>query len=152
MSTPSPSDDPVPAQVRAVIDLFATQLAKVAFPEVDAASLSREAEELRAEAVNVARARAALEAAEAARARREAALAAVAARAVAYARIYCDAHPERAPLATALANLDVATAAAAAIATESRPAGKRRGRPPRRSAELFDAAALPPGPPHEPPA
>ncbi len=137
--------DPVPADVRAVIELFSTQLAKVAFPDVDAASLRREADELRAEATNVARARAALDAAEAARARREVALAATAARAMAYARIYCDAHPERQPLASAIANLTTAPAIAPA------PIGKRRGRPPRRSAELFDAATLPSGPPHEPP-
>jgi hypothetical protein len=146
VSESSTGPDPVPADVRAVIELFSTQLAKVAFPDVDAASLRREADELRAEVSNVARARAALDAAEAVRTRREAALAATAARAMAYARIYSDAHPERQPLASALANLE------RAAPIEVKPPGKRRGRPPRRSAELFDAAIVPAGPPHEPPA
>ena len=139
-----PDEDPVPAEVRAVIDLFATQLAKVAFPDLDAASLRREVEELRADAKQVARARDVLEAAQAACDKRRAGLAATAARAVAYARIYSEAHPERQPLAAALAGL------------ENPPlptvAPKRRGRPPRRSADLFDAAALPPALAHAEPA
>jgi hypothetical protein len=61
---PSSSDatveDPIRAEHRAVIDLFATQLAKVAFPDVDAALLRRQADEVRAEAIAVARAREAL--------------------------------------------------------------------------------------------
>ncbi|MCX5742374.1 MAG: hypothetical protein NT062_07745, partial [Proteobacteria bacterium] len=56
-------DDPVPPEIRAVIELFTSQLAKVPFPDVDAASLRREADELRAEAATVARAREALAAA-----------------------------------------------------------------------------------------
>ena len=52
-----PDEDPVPADVRAVIELFGSQLAKIAFPDVDAASLRREVDELRAEAKQVARAR-----------------------------------------------------------------------------------------------
>lgn len=144
------SMDPIPVTVRGVIELYATQLAKVAFPDLDAATLRREADELRAEVANVARARAALEAAEAARAHREAALVATAGRAIAYARIYSDAHPERATLATALAEL--ATAAAPAPSPEEpRPAAKRRGRPPKRSAELFDQHAAALASPHEPP-
>src|SRR5690348_2726730 len=102
MTTPTfrlvPSDaaqpDPISSEIRAVIELFATHLAKVAFPDVDVASLRREAEELRTEAEQVARARAALDAAIASYDRRQAALAETASRAVAYARIYSDAHPE----------------------------------------------------------
>jgi hypothetical protein len=144
MSTHTSDDDVVdlvPTEVRAVIELFATELAKVSFPDVDAAALRREASELRGEAEKVARARQALEAAQAAQSRRAAALQATATRAIAYARIYAEAHPERAALASAIAALGAAPGTAA----EVKPQGKRRGRPPKRSAELFD-------PPREQPA
>lgn len=131
------ADDPVPGDVSGVIELFSTQLAKVAFPEVDAASLRRAADELRTEARAVARAREALDAALASFAARRVALGEIAARAIAYARIYSQAHPDRTALATAIAALSetkpVAVAAAAGAVT-----GKRRGRPPRRSPELFE--------------
>jgi len=146
MVAPAAIEDPVPADVSGVIELYATQLAKVAFPEIDAASLRRQADELRAEARSVARAREALDAALAGFAARRVALGETAARAVAYARIYSQAHPDRAALATAIAALSetkpVAVAAAAAAATGT-ASGKRRGRPPRRSAELFDSAGEP---------
>jgi hypothetical protein len=137
MVAPAAVDDPVPGEVSGVIELFATQLAKVAFPEIDAGSLRRAADELRAEARAVARAREALDAALAGFAARRVALGEIAARAIAYARIYSQAHPDRTALATAIAALSetkpVAAAAAAGAAT-----GKRRGRPPRGSAELFE--------------
>jgi len=142
MVAPAAAEDPVPSEVSGVIELYATQLAKVAFPEIDAGSLRRQADELRAEARSVARAREALDAALASFAARRVALGETAARAVAYARIYSQAHPDRAALATAIAALSetkpVAVAAATGTAT-----GKRRGRPPRRSAELFDTSDEP---------
>ena len=142
MVAPAAVEDPVPSEVSGVIELYATQLAKVAFPEIDAGSLRRQADELRAEARSVAKAREAFDAALASFAARRVALGETAARAVAYARIYSQAHPDRAALATAIAALSetkpVAVAAAAGTAT-----GKRRGRPPRRSAELFDSAGEP---------
>jgi hypothetical protein len=136
-----PIEDPVPAEVHAVIDLFANQLAKVSFPEIDAGSLRRQADELRTEAKAVARARDALDAALATFATRMATLTDTAARAVAYARIYSEAHPDRHALAAAIAALSEPARPAAASLTAS---GKRRGRPPRRSAELFDAAGSTP--------
>src|SRR6185295_6198719 len=57
MVAPAAVEDPVPAEVSGVIELYATQLAKVAFPEIDAGSLRRQADELRVEARSVARAR-----------------------------------------------------------------------------------------------
>jgi hypothetical protein len=135
-------EDPVPADVHAVIDLFAGPLAKVTFPEIDAGSLRRQAEELRTEAKAVARAREALDAALGSFANRMAALHETAGRAVAYARIYSEAHPDRLALASAIAALsEPKPRPAAAIGLTAN--GKRRGRPPRRSAELFDAAAPP---------
>lgn len=131
-----PLEDPVPADVLAVIELLAGPLAKVSFPEIDAASLRRQAEELRGELRNVERAQEALEAAQTSLAARRTALSETASRAVAYARIYSEAHPDRTSLAEALAALSAPKPAAAAALTAN---GKRRGRPPRRSAELFDA-------------
>ncbi|MCX5745549.1 MAG: hypothetical protein NT062_23990, partial [Proteobacteria bacterium] len=67
------------------------------------------------------------------------------ARAVAYARIYSEAHADRRPLADALAALPVH---AAAPLHEPVPPPKRRGRPPGRSttprngAELFAAPSI----------
>lgn len=141
-TAPSP-DDPVPAEVSGVIELFTTQLAKVAFPEIDAGSLRRQADELRAEAKAVVRAREALDATLASFATRQVALGETAARAIAYARIYSQAHPDRAALATAIAALSETKPVAVASAAAT---GKRRGRPPKHSAELFDAPAAPPPP------
>ena len=56
-------------------------------------------------------------------------------------------HPDRHELAGALTAL-AQPAAAAAAPTATPPTGKRRGRPPKRSAELFEAP--PSGEPDEP--
>ncbi|NVB84832.1 MAG: hypothetical protein HOV81_41060 [Kofleriaceae bacterium] len=129
-------EDPVRAEHRAVIELFANQLAKVAFPDVDAALLRRQAEEVRAEAIAVARAREALEAAQHKLADRTAVLGDTVARGLAYARIYADAQPDRHALAASIAAL-----AAPMSTTPAAPPAKRRGRPPRQSAELFATPA-----------
>jgi hypothetical protein len=134
LSPDSAEVDPIPEDIRAVIELYTTHLAKVSFPDVDVASLRRDIAELRAEADNVARARAALDVAIAAYNRREAALSETAVRAVAYARIYSGAHPDHQPLAAAIMSLAKPTE------DEPKPRARRRGRPPRRSAELFDPA------------
>lgn len=130
-------EDPVPAEVHSVIELFASQLAKVSFPDIDAGALRRQADELRGEAKAVARAREALETALASYAKRLTGLGETATRALAYARIYSEAHPDRQDLAAAIAALAEPRPAAAAPALTAN--GKRRGRPPRRSAELFEA-------------
>lgn len=129
-------DDPVRADHRAVIDLFANQLAKVAFPDVDAALLRRQADDVRTAAIAVARACAAIEAAQHNLADRTAKLGDTIARGLAYARIYADAHPDRHALATA-----IAAVAAPALAPPAAAPTKRRGRPSRQSAELFATAA-----------
>lgn len=146
----APVEDPVPGAVHAVIELYANQLANVTFPEIDAASLRQQADELRAEAKAVVRARELLEASQQAFASRKAVLAETAGRAIAYARIYSDAHPDRAALASALAQVQASTAEAAPPLASMLVVGKRRGRPPKRSAELFDATAT--APVHQEPA
>ncbi|HEY4179731.1 MAG TPA: hypothetical protein VGM90_22975 [Kofleriaceae bacterium] len=125
----------MPADVRAVIDLFTQYLAKVTFPDLDTASLRRQADELRAEEKNVQRARDALANAIATSDARLATLTAAAQRAVAYAQIYADGHVDRQPIAEALSDL----ARVDAMSSPTSPP-KRRGRPPKqRGAELFDA-------------
>ena len=143
-STPSSPDptDAVPAEARAVLELFTTELAKVAFPDVDAATLKRQADELRAEAKAVARAQQALDEMAATLAGHAAALGQTAARALAYARIYADAHPDRTALAAALAALEAAAVKPPATGAIHLP--KRRGRPRRQSAELFAPAPVDP--------
>jgi hypothetical protein len=134
--TSTSDPDPLPADVRAVIELFSTQLAKVRFPDIDAGTLRRQEEACRTEAEVVARAREALAAAESTLARRLEELAGTTDRALAYARIYADADPTRATLAAAIAAI-----ATPSLQPEPAVAPKRRGRPPKRSAELFDAPA-----------
>jgi hypothetical protein len=129
-------DDPVRAEHRAVIELFANQLAKVAFPDVDAALLRRQADDVRAQAIAVAKAREVLEAAQHKLADRAAVLGDTVARGLAYARIYADAHPDRHALAT-----EISALAAPVVTLPAAAPGKRRGRPPRQNAELFAAAA-----------
>src|SRR5262249_4175580 len=84
----------------------------------------------------------ALDAALASFAARRVALGETAARAVAYARIYSQAHPDRAALATAIAALSETKPVAVAAAAGGAPR-QRRGRRPRRSAELFDTSDEP---------
>lgn len=119
-----------------MIELFATHLAKVQFPDIDAAALRKLAEDVRTEAATVARARDALAAAIAASDARVATLTAACTRAVAYAKVFSEAQPERRPIADALAALDEPVARVA-----PRP-GKRRGRPPKvaTTTELFDTS------------
>lgn len=130
----SPSEiDPIPADVRAVIDLFSTHLAKVTFPDVDASSLRKQADEVCAEAKAIAKARDALAAAVAATEARLATLTESTQRAIAYARIYGQAHPDRRAILDAVTALDGPTEAPVTSI-------KRRGRPPKQregNAELF---------------
>ncbi|HVK73237.1 MAG TPA: hypothetical protein VM734_07935 [Kofleriaceae bacterium] len=123
--------DPVPAELRVVVELFTGELAKVSFPDVDAAVLQREVEVLSTRAREVARARDALALAESALAQRTAALAQLAARGLAYARIYAEAHPDQVELARKL-DATVAAAAQRTVGSLATPvAPRRRGRPPR---------------------
>jgi hypothetical protein len=96
----------LPAELRAVLELFGGELAKVSFPDIDAATLRRHAEEVAAQQGKVDLARAALTAAAAELDRRTQELATIAGRGLAYARIYAAAHPERSGLAARLASID----------------------------------------------
>ena len=132
--------DAVPSELLAVIAMFDGALAKVPFPDVDAALLHRQADDLRAGAKEVERARTALDAALAAVATRTDVLAETAARGLAYARIYADAHPARHALAEAVNALPSLIMHPSSVAV-----GKpRRGRKPRAHGELLfrDADAI----------
>lgn len=134
---PSTEPDPIPSHARAVIDLFATHLAKVQFPDVDSAALRKLADDVRAEATSVARAREALAAAVAASEARVASLTSACARAVAYARVFGEALPERRPIVEAIAALDAPGASA-------QPLVRRRGRPRKTTStvEMFEAPKM----------
>ncbi|HEX2692279.1 MAG TPA: hypothetical protein VHN14_36975 [Kofleriaceae bacterium] len=126
--------------MRAVIELFTNQLAKVSFPDIDAAALRRQAEDLRTQSKEVARIRESLDAALAGFVTRLATLTETAMRAVAYARIYSVAHPDQHALATAIAALSEPAEISGASVTSG---SKRRSRPSRRSADLFENATIP---------
>jgi hypothetical protein len=138
--------DSLPTELRAVLELFGTELAKVSFPDVDAAVLRRHADEVKARQRDVEQARAALQVAQAELERRTLELAALATRGLAYARIYSSAHPERSELAARLANLEVQEQAADQEANVAAPRrGRRRAPRPELPFDLGTEAA--PAPP-----
>lgn len=115
----------VPPELRAIVELFTSELASVSFPEVDGGILRRQLEDLATCQLEVDRARAALEQAAAALDRRTGELGQLASRGLAYARIYAEAHPERESLHLKLARVDRHDLAAA---PEPAVAAPRRGR------------------------
>jgi hypothetical protein len=134
----APAIDPIPGDLRAVLELFAGELSGVGFPGVDAAVLRRHADEVRAVAVDVERARAALDTALALLDERSRALAAVAQRGIAYAAIYAADQPA---LAARLAALGGAPAVATAPVMEKRPRGRPRKNPPQLPLDRGDTRA-----------
>jgi hypothetical protein len=122
--------DPISPPLRAILDLFATELRGVAFPGVDAALLGQHADEVRARAHDVERAQTALDAALSALQDRTAALAAIVARGLAYARIYA---ADDAALAARLVELDAGERPPAhAAGSGPAPLRRRRRRAPER--------------------
>lgn len=117
-----PSLAAVPSELRAVLDLFSAELAGVSFPDVDSAILRQRLDELARLHADLEQARATLEHAQAQLDRSTDQLGQLAARGIAYARIYAEAHPERAELRDRLARL------ASPQPAEAEPAPTRRGR------------------------
>lgn len=136
---PSHPDDPVPAELRAVLELFAAELRGVSFPGVDAARLGQHAEEVRARARDVERAQAALDAALGALGERTSALSALAGRALAYARVYA---ADNAELAARLADLEGGDRPAPAQVRA--PLQRRRRKAERPELPLGDVGPAPP--------
>jgi hypothetical protein len=124
--------DGLPEEARAVVELYSGALASIAFPDVDAAVLRRQAEAVAEERRAVEAARAALEAASAALQRRVEEMKSLASRGLAYARIYAAAHPEHVELAAGLSAIDSRERGGKSAAKrEDGAAAPRRGRPPK---------------------
>jgi ATP-dependent Clp protease ATP-binding subunit ClpA len=146
-------NDPISPAMRALLEVFSTELSEVKFPDVDAEVLDEAAERVRAQAEAVAKAQAALEAARQALAEGQEALLQKGQRALSYARVFAE---EDAALSTKLEAISLpkaarklvrpdGTVAAEAPAQNDESAPKRRGRPPksRPSAPLFADGSAP---------
>lgn len=146
-------NDPISPAMRALLEVFSTELAEVKFPDVDAEVLEEGAHRVRAQADAVAQAQAALEAARQALAESQEALLQKGQRALAYARVFSE---EDAELSTKLEAISLPRVARKGVRTESAvvaeapaqgddAAPRRRGRPPkaRPSAPLFSEGGSP---------
>ncbi len=140
-------NDPISPAMRALLEVFSTELSEVKFPDVDAEVLEEAAGRVREMAEAVARAQAALEAARQALGESQEALLQKGQRALAYARVFAE---EDAALSTRLEAIGLPKSARkggrpdGVVAGESpaqndESAPRRRGRPPksRPSAPLF---------------
>jgi len=125
----------IPAPVRAILDLFATELGAVHFADVDAQSLARLAADVDGAAAAVDAAQAALDATRSALHERREALLQQAHRALAYARVYAESDAALSERIDAIALPRPArrprdgAAEAAAPESELAPVPRRRGRP-----------------------
>lgn len=146
-------NDPISPAMRALLEVFSTDLSEVKFPDVDGEVLEEAASRVKAQAEAVAQAQAALEAARQALGESQEALLQKGQRALAYARVFAE---EDAALSTKLEAISLPKAgrklarpdgsvAAEAPAQNDENAPKRRGRPPksRPSAPLFAEGSAP---------
>jgi ATP-dependent Clp protease ATP-binding subunit ClpA len=146
-------NDPISPAMRALLEVFSTELSEVKFPDVDAEVLDEAAARVKAQAEAVAKAQAALEAARQALAESQEALQQKGQRALSYARVFAE---EDAELSMKLEAISLprparkvvrpdGTVAAEAPAQNDESAPKRRGRPPksRPSAPLFADGSSP---------
>ena len=123
--------DPVPAHVLELIEIFETHLPDVSFPGVDHDTLERQslavrsrASELHGAREQLEQARASLEGAEVAHAQARAELLSTSHRALGYARVFAEEHPDLRERLERLAK-DAAPAGAAPVAHARR---RRKGR------------------------
>ncbi|QRK11666.1 hypothetical protein JQX13_17305 [Archangium violaceum] len=145
-------NDPISPAMRALLEVFSTELSEVKFPDVDAEVLEEAASRVRAQAEAVAKAQAALEAARQALGESQEALLQKGQRALSYARVFAE---EDEALSTKLEAISLPRAArkgvrpeggvAAEAAQNEESAPRRRGRPPksRPSAPLFADGSSP---------
>ncbi len=150
-------NDPISPAMRALLEVFSTELSEVKFPDVDTEVLEEGASRVREQAEAVARAQAALEAARQALYESQEALLQKGQRALAYARIFAE---DDAELSAKLEGISLPRAArkgpkvegavaepVAASAGNEENAPKRRGRPPKvrpaTGGSLFSHAAAP---------
>jgi hypothetical protein len=127
-------DDPVPAAMSHLLELFATELADVRFGELDRVSLEKAAEKVRVAAAELGRAEAAAEAARAVLESAREALLQKGQRALAHARIHAEGTPELEQ------RLQAISLTRGTRRMEPMPVGvaealpRRRGRPPKATA------------------
>ena len=148
-------NDPISPPMRALLEVFSTELSEVKFPDVDSEVLEEAASRVRAQADAVAKAQAALEAARQTLAEGQEALQQKGQRALAYARVFAE---EDFDLSMKLEAISLPKGARkgarveGAVAAEAPAQGddaapRRRGRPPksRPSAPLFTEGGSPEG-------
>jgi len=122
--------DPIPPSVQALMDLFASELSHVSFPGVDRAILEQVVIEVRTHTEAVAKAEAALEAARAALRESEETLSSKTTKALAYARVYAEDHPDIRSKVESVARIAGVTSSPPGPSREaSGDTPKRRGRP-----------------------
>jgi hypothetical protein len=149
----SPENDPISPALRALLEVFSTDLSEVKFPDVDAEVLEEAAGRVKAQAEAVARAQAALEAARQALAESQESLQQKGQRALAYARVFSEDDGELSAKLEAISlpkparkavRPEGGVAAEAPVQNEE-SAPRRRGRPPksRTSAPLFSDGSSP---------
>ncbi|MCP3099140.1 hypothetical protein LZ198_09695 [Myxococcus sp. K15C18031901] len=137
----SNENDPISPALRALLELFTTDLAEVRFPDMNGDVLDEAAAQVRAKAEAVAKAQGALEAARQALQESQDALAQKGQRALAYARVFSEENPElsakldaihlsRAVRKSGKVEAAVSSEPVAANGNEDN-APKRRGRPPK---------------------
>jgi ElaB/YqjD/DUF883 family membrane-anchored ribosome-binding protein len=134
-----PMNDPVSSAVQEVVELFTGELGKLRFGDLEGPVLARAAEDVKVVAAEVATAECMLEAARARLAEKQDALMQKAQRALAYARVYAEGHPELAArldqiaiprAARRAARFDAATFDADELTAGAGEAtARRRGRP-----------------------
>jgi len=136
--------DPIPPSVQALMDLFANELSHVSFPGVDRAILEQVVTEVRTHTEAVVKAEAALEAARTALRDSEEALSSKTQKALAYARVYADDHPDIRSKVDSVARIaGVASSPPGPSREASGDTPKRRGRPPKTKAASAEPAAEP---------
>ncbi|MDI3285100.1 hypothetical protein [Polyangium sp. 15x6] len=136
--------DPIPPSVQALMDLFANELSHVSFPGVDRATLEQVVTEVRTHTEAVAKAEAALEAARASLRDSEETLSSKTTKALAYARVYAEDHPDIRSKVESVARIAGTTSSPPAPSREANgDSPKRRGRPPKAKAASAEPAAEP---------
>ena len=99
----NPQPDAIAPAIQSVLDLYASELSHLHFPDIDADTLAEHARKVRDEAATVAAAEVALESARAGLEARKEALLARAHRALAYARVFAEDEPQLAARLDAIA-------------------------------------------------
>ncbi len=138
--------DPIPPSVQALMDLFASELSHVSFPGVDRAILEQVVTEVRTHTEAVAKAEAALESARAALRESEETLSSKSQKALAYARVYADDHPDIRSKVESVARIAGVSSSPPAPQREREASGdspKRRGRPPKARAATAEPTTEP---------